>query len=234
MIASGAWRRVALDDTDLLDDVDERFPTLLARAARADELDTVTAAGALADVLARHVTTPEAPTVSVLARAFYRTREALCEATGVPRELITPGTRFDALLPSRRDRREIGARVRERLRGRWMPWLTRPPHLNHALLVLTLAAGAGMVRWQWTLDVSGNVRVFGPLAGMVAFAVIASLVTRRSETEFVHPTVGDFARALIASGADILALPHDRLTPAQIDEVMRELAGRYLEPTAST
>lgn len=87
--------------------------------------------------------------------------------------------------------------------------------------------------WQLAVGSTASVSVFIPLIVMVCAGLVTHLFARRWATEFLQVTVGDIARAVTADGADILALPHDRLTPAQLREILRELVGRYTLPSAA-
>ena len=79
-MASDAWRMMPVHPaSDLSEDIDDRFPTLVARCAREGRAAAVAMAGDLAEALARHLATAEAPDVSVRAgmQGRARTREAI-------------------------------------------------------------------------------------------------------------------------------------------------------------
>ena len=204
------------------EDLQDRFRRLMPFVPA-----TVPANGrALRDVLAEASAKPVAPEVLVLARAFYRVREAACEASGVSRREVRPDTRLDTLLPAGRQRRVAWRRILARLgsaqraeldRPAWMEWTVAA-----ATIVLGFTATAIVVRLvhprqDWLLPIL--------ITALIASAQLLTAATRRWAVLFrAEPlTAGDLARAVVSVDAVALALPHDRLTRAQIEAVRRVL-----------
>ena len=137
-------------------------------------------------------------------RMFYRTRQVLIHAGGLPRRAVRPAVRLEVLVQASQ-RRRVWQLFREQ--GLRLPELQLPPFLLWALFTLPVVAASTWAVWTNSC-----------LAGAVSWLVFLWLFARATRSWAVHVPCGDGTlRAIIMRGVTPLA--SDSTATLSADEV---------------
>jgi hypothetical protein len=172
-------------------------------------------------------------------RAFYRTRQALAEALGVPRRGIRESTELGTLLPHSR-RSEPWKRIAAEI-GLKFPRLRHPRQWNDLFLLCSMLLAALPVAALWwalyAIDWIGGIGVFlFSIPALILWVLLVSRLVLRLEratphmaSELPFATVGELAIGVLALNDDVFEPMKKENQPVSKDAAWKRLVAVFSE-----